>query len=46
MQADVETPEGIVTVAMQGRVITKGHEQVWFYSKPKPYYPSVDVGNH
>jgi len=28
MQADVKTPKGIVTVAMQGSVITKGHEQV------------------
>jgi hypothetical protein len=28
MQADVKTPKGIITVAMQGSVITKGHEQV------------------
>jgi hypothetical protein len=28
MQADVKTPRGIVTVAMQGDVVTKLHEQV------------------
>jgi len=44
MQADVKTPKGVVTVTMQGDVVTKLHEQVMMFNHhdagPDPLKPS------